>query len=711
MSRFKRAAFVAAVLCCSFRVVGCAPSELSPAECAGYAVLAADDSSRADLRWTEYLCDHLRRRTDGGERIVVSEPSEDLFTLTVGMDSLLDGDFCVRRGPQGVGITARDERGMLWLQYQLMKSLSVEDRRVEASDLPPATVSLRDTCGRFAFDFRGLYTPAALDADRAGILAADNVETVWGLWGHQLDRVLAGASEQVFATVGGVRYGGQFCFSAEETYRRIEAYVADNYGDGTAAPMRFVIAPADDPAACTCERCVAAGNTEHNAAPAVTQLLARLAKRFPRHAFFTLGYLSVSEPPAEPLPANTGVIVSAMSLPLMGGAFESPHGWTFARLLERWRGVTGTVYVWDYIQNFDDYLSPFPVLDLMAGRLRFYRDHGVAGIFLNGSGSDYVPFDDMRSYVLSALMLDPGQSPEELMRNYFTANYPRSGALLADYCARIEHIAAASVRPLDLYGGIRSAEMTWLDAGDFVLFYDALAERLPSARDAERRSLHRLLTSLSYTRLELARSHASGNAGLAVRDGNILVPRPAVNRWLAALEEHVGFAEMSGTDESHSAIDAYLREWRNRILPALGTPDVLLGAELTPVSRPDEQYRNLGVLTDGVRGMAFGYHYGWHISSTDLEVELPADVAARAGRLEISFLRLPRHRLQEPRAVEVYKDGTLHATLRPTADAAGRIVTFAAPVELSGAGRITLRALRAEGGRTKLAADEISLIP
>lgn len=132
---------------------------------------------------------------------------------------------------------------------------------------------------------------------------------------------------------------------------------------------------------------------------------------------------------------------------------------------------------------------------------------------------------------------------------------------------------------------------------------------------------------------------------------------------------------------------------------------------LKVVSRPDEGYEDLGVLTDGVRGLPVGYHYGWHISSADLEVEIPAGAASRAHRFEMSFLDMPRHRLRAPRSVEVYKDGALYRAFVPKPDAAGRIFTVSGPVDLSGAERITVRALRPEGGRTQLAADEIYLIP
>ena len=67
ISRFKRLALVAsAALCCSFEGVGCASAGVSPAACDGYAVLPADDLSREDLRWSEYLYDHLWRRAGGG---------------------------------------------------------------------------------------------------------------------------------------------------------------------------------------------------------------------------------------------------------------------------------------------------------------------------------------------------------------------------------------------------------------------------------------------------------------------------------------------------------------------------------------------------------------------------------------------------------------------------------------------------------------------
>ncbi len=57
-----------------------------------------------------------------------------------------------------------------------------------------------------------------------------------------------------------------------------------------------------------------------------------------------------------------------------------------------------------YERNYDDYLSPFPCLLVMQQRLELYRQLGIKGVFVNGSGDDYSAFDDMQTHVLALLL-------------------------------------------------------------------------------------------------------------------------------------------------------------------------------------------------------------------------------------------------------------------------------------------------------------------
>ena len=167
---------------------------------------------------------------------------------------------------------------------------------------------------RSAFDYQSIYSPHGLNLDHTGVIGLNNFDDSWGIWGHNLRKVLGKEAEKVYATIHGKTDDSQLCFSSEDMYRQIESYIVNNFGEK--GNSRFVIAPDDAPYACTCATCTALGNTEKNATPAVTELIIRLSQRFPKHFFFTTSYLTTQQVTDKQLPANTGVIVSAIDYPL-----------------------------------------------------------------------------------------------------------------------------------------------------------------------------------------------------------------------------------------------------------------------------------------------------------------------------------------------------------------------------------------------------------
>lgn len=695
---------------CSLLIVSCASAGVkSPSDSKGYTVCPYRESAPGDVRWAEYLKRHLERR--GGEKVAVeyNRPGGGLFRLEVCLDSLADTDFCFRRNRDGVRITARNDEAMLWLQYQFMKLLGSKDSRIEVSDLPPAVLKMRDTCGTFAFSFRGIYSPAIQDEDYAGIVAVHRIEREWGLWGHQLKKAIGSdVPDEVFAVVNGKKQDGQYCFSSEELYHRVERYISDHFDVRTSKRLRFMIAPNDDATVCTCERCRAVGNTSQNGTSAVVGLVERLARRFPDYRFYMLAYLGTLEAPAEKLPGNAGVVLSAMELPLRFQGANTTAGRRFFGLLERWKRVTNHIIVWDYINNFDDYLTPFPVLELIRERLSLYREHDVQGVFLNGSGYDYCAFDDMRSFVFPALLLDPGQSAGELMYTYFTDKYPVSGELLYKYCRQLEQRAVSGRKALNLYGSIGDAEGAYLDAKAFVSFYDELQRILPDAGGEEHKKLRELITALSYTRLEIARRYASGSWGCAGRKGSKLYMRPEVMQWQELLGMWKEFPAIQKIDESGLPIETYIDEWRRYVTEG---QNLLLGSTLRPVSRADEGYTDLSILTDGLQGLPGSYHYGWHISSSDLEIEFQAEQATGANSFRMIFLQDLRHRICAPRSVEIWADGVLYRKIIPKTDEKGRVFIAEGHVDFGKVRTIRVKALKPSGERTQVAVSEVYLIP
>lgn len=699
------------ILCCF--LTGCGtPGYTEPASKEGYLISISDDATEEDTRWAKYLYDHLKNRAEYEEMIAFGVSEKEMFRIIVQIDPALKNDFKVERDANGMKLTTTDSKKMLWLQYQIMKRIGEEDTRIEGSDLPPTLFSLNDTCGTFAFNYQSIYSPTGLNPDYPGIAGLDNFDDSWGIWGHNLHKVLGKDLENLYATVDKKRYEEQFCFSSEEMYKRIESYIAENFGEKKTS--RFVIAPNDDPMACTCPTCSKLGNTSRSATPAVTQLINRLAKRFPNHLFFTTSYLSTQKMPDVELAPNVGVIISTIDLPLRLTNLKGTQEKQFAQRLKQWEKLTPQIYIWDYISNFDDYLTPFPILRIARERLAFFRDNGVSGIFLNGSGYDYSSLDDVKTFVLSALLIHPEQSIEEVMQKYMHQEYPRSHKILFPYYWSLENQIQPGKR-LNMYAGVQEAERSYLPAEEFVQFYNELSELTDKVKGDERKKLHRLRTALSFTRLELARIHSFDPYGYAARKGEKLELLPQARQWISRLEEQEAFPEMKYYNESAFETGQYIKEWKQYIAHPSDSRNLLLGAKLSSGSPLDENYTDLDLLTDGTSGLPGDYHCGWLISSTDdLILNIPAKPTERAGNLSIGFLHMPRHKIYPPRSVELLKDGKPYKQLTIATILPGekrQVVKCDGFVELKNGEQLTLRIKRSPEKKAQIAIDEISLTP
>lgn len=354
-----------------------------------------------------------------------------------------------------------------------------------------------------AFEYRALYTPSNNKPADYGITGTNNADYDWGLWGHNIWKVVGkNAPKDIYATVNGKRDTTQYCFSSDKLYHTIEAWIVDQHGEQPT--MRFTVMPADNKKACTCTACKKHGNTEANATPAVEQMVRRLAQRFPKHIFFMTAYHTTMTPPTKPLPDNTGVMVSTMDIPMRYTFQESGGYRKFNATLKAWAKVTPRIYVWEYDRNFDDYLTPYPCLEILRQRFMYYQKAGVKGIFVNGSGYDYSSFDDVQSYVLAQLMRNPKETDiETLVRRFYARFFPKCGEFIADYYLTLEDRVKKSNRVLPYYGTIDEAQEAYLQRDEFISFWTTLDKKSKSVTGSERKRINQMLTAFAYTMLQL----------------------------------------------------------------------------------------------------------------------------------------------------------------------------------------------------------------
>lgn len=637
-----------------------------------------------DARMADYLRRHLESRSPAS----VLSPDGVEVAVHVGAD--IGGDFAFRRLPDGgYYLGAKDERTMTWLVYQFIKMAGKTDRTLVTDDLPPLILSGRDTVVTFPFEYTDLYMPTNQNPDMTYLLALNNLEMDWGIWGHNLSRVLGGNGEsafgyqnmdqELFARANGVVHQNQFCFSSDKLLELTEQYILDQYGDGSKVPYRMTIGPNDNGHVCLCRRCESAGNTPGNATPALVAFVERLAARFPLHTFFIPGYSTTSALPDHVLPSNVGVFLSAIDYPRAWDDAASPASQAFFELLEQWKHYTRKVYIWDYACNFDDYLSPYPILYVMQQRFREYRARGVQGIFLNGSGYFYSTQQEMYSFVLSALLINPDADIPRLVNAYFADAMPHVGPFYSAMVLQMEDEARKKGKELPLYGGIEEALDSYLDEKVFREQYSVFLHAQEMEMTHRERVLYQKTRQfVSFTFLEMCRKRGLGPGGFAEQIGDEWVVKPEVwaavedlkqltdedDIYLLTNNENASMDQIDRVNEAGVYIADYENEVELWLAGQMWMRDVLLHRDL-PV-RYEGGSELTSKLTDGVSGISQNYHWGWQIyPQQELQISLPADaLAGKSGEFTLAFLNSERHRMSPPKAVEVWVDGRKTTALR-----------------------------------------------
>lgn len=539
------------------------------------------------------------------------------------------------------------------------------------------------------FEYRDVHLPE-LSQEETRQLKLNSVDRDWGIWGHNLSVVLPdNPAPSVYARLGNSINNNQFCFSSEALFRYIRDYINDNYGRESG--VRFAILPNDNGIVCQCPECKEHGNTATDASGALYYMLERLTEEFPKQLFFSSYYRTTSQLPSKPLPDNAGVLISAMSYPL--SPVHTPAEDEFEALLRRWAKYTRRLYVWDYINNFDDYLTPVPIFNVVQRRLRMYDDAGVRGVFFNGSGADYSTMSRLKTHVLAAMLRDPDTDWSVVLKEKCDELYPVTGNVIYEFMKRQEEVLAESKKAIPLYEGVQTESKIYLPISDFVEFQLELYELLPMIKDPEYSEVRLMSRAMLFTSLELKR---------------IVGDTVGTARMLNGLQRGaergiVAYSESGGSTES------YINEYRYMLDHAatIGRKNLLKGVQLVPLTALDEDYNDISILTDGLLGLPSSYHCGQMLSSATPSLRIAIPYVQGMRHLRVNMTKNAIYHIGLPQRITLSVDGNEIGSVVPRTETLNphrASVVFDIPAGTTGT--LVLNVVRNQEERT-MAIDEI----
>lgn len=606
-----------------------------------FIILPLEESNNMDCKWADYLYNQASARNlEKGIVIKNSNNSPKAFSIVVHIASEPSFDYTVKTGNNTVTLTASSEDNMLWLIYQWLSKMAETDSRWQTNDLDPSILETEYTDNTFDFKYRSIYSPSLSEPEKIKLTGNWHVDYHWGLWGHNLNKLFPkGIPEEAQALVNGKKNNTQFCFTSTTLYNTIANYIIDAYGEGEQGNASwFAIMPNDNHNVCTCQNCIKAGNTSASATPAVTRMLQKLASRFPNHQFYTSAYATTIIPPAQKLPENAGVIISTINVPLNTTCHTGKKYTDFQEQLEKWQKATSHIIIWDYMRNFDDYLTPFPCLESIQHRLKWFKKLGVWGVFYNGSGDDYSIFDDLQTYIISALLKNTNIDLKNYINAYLKHFYPTCWKLLADYYWELENIVKERNISLEWYEGINFALGTYLDPNTLNRFYIELDRISKYTSGEERKRLNYILTALNFTQLEIIRSGKSS--------------REAAQNYIELLKGSKELKHFTKYKEANGLLSDYIESWSKYMEnSANGHTDISV-TEL-------ESGKKLSMLSDGYHGFPYDYHMHWYVSANNKNLFQIHSTSKKQGEIVLTFLQAPAWKISMPQAVEIRsKNGT-----------------------------------------------------
>ena len=624
-------------------------------------LLILSNGDKESAQAADYLFGHLDKRNTDRSKFRIQRSDTNLEEFRGGIVYVeivedLESDYEIINEEGRLSLFGRNRAVLRWLSYMLIDRLG-DYHRLDIADIPPSYIDFKTGKVDFAFRYRDPHLQPNLNQDLSGILLTHNVDRDWGLWGHNLRKVFVeGIETEAMALVDGRRDSEQYCFSSEKTYQAIKAFVLEEYGRGPRDARWFMITPDDNDKVCTCASCRKLGNTAKSATAAVVVLLNRLTKEFPLDYFYTTAYRTTREAPKIRLADRAGVLLSTIDLPKSPQLkMETPSVREFTTLLQSWKAQTSHIYLWDYISNFDDYITPFPVLRRVQRQLAYFKKMGVDGLFLNGSGYDYSPFDDVKTYVLSAVMIDPSLSVSDLVKRYHQRFYPISADLLTSYLLDIEDRLDHNNSDIAIYSSFRQLMKYGLDADRFNKFYTDLVLLETQLSGEERYRIKRLIDVLSYTKLQLDYHQGNLANGFLEIENDMCRFSNRNDLFIRRLRESQKEG-ITNYKEERGSINLYLREWeqlKRSVIPV----NKFKISKASGISS-GELLGEAHLLSDNKLGFVSDFNQGWLLAGEDIRA-IGHNLNKRQGpvRLEMRFLLNPRHRMYVPDRVELWNGG------------------------------------------------------
>ncbi len=524
------------------------------------------------------------------------------------------------------------------------------------------------------FIYREVYYPASHDAEYLEWHHLQELEDLWGLWGHSYDKLVPAKTyfkdhPEYYALVKGKRQPTQLCLSNENVFKIVVADLKKRMAENPDA-IYWSVSPNDDIGYCECDQCKAVNDAQGSPSGPLIQFVNKVAATFPDKVITTLAYGFTHHAPKNLKPAdNVYIFLSDIDAYRDKPLSEEGSAAAFRNDTKAWGALTSNLFVWDYITQFTNYLAPFANFHTLQPNMQFFKDNGIKGVFEQGSGDTYSEWAELRSYVTAKLLENDKADVKQLISTFLNDYYGKAAPYLQQYIDLLQEKMIASHRKLDIYGNPVNEWKSYLSP-ELLDAYSTLFDKAEAAVEGNPILEERVMRArlpLEYTVLQQARFYGIEKYGIFTEDKpGVWSVKPNLPQKVSRFVSNCKKAGVTEMSEAGIDPDKYQAEW-DAIFKTGVTPSKAVGATVTLQYPFSEDYPAKGnrTLVDGTPGYN-DFSYNWLcFYGVPMVATIDLGKAQKVSDVKLHFLDDPRHWifLPEKIKIEMSADGINYYTI------------------------------------------------
>ncbi|MDR3625246.1 MAG: DUF4838 domain-containing protein [Ignavibacteriaceae bacterium] len=493
-------------------------------------------------------------------------------------------------------------------------------------------------------------------------LVDSNDRKTWGMYVHTLQSLLPADKyfkkhPEYYALRNGIRVPEQPCLSNPDVFKIVVAELRRRMKENPNAKI-WSVSQNDNYSYCQCDKCNKINKREGSPSGSVINFVNKVAKEFPDKIISTLAYEFSRKAPKIIKPEkNVNIMLCTIECyrtkPLEADTSEG----SFVKDLHDWSKLTNNIYLWDYVVQFTNFVSPFPNFQVLQPNIQLFARYGVKMIFEQGaSGAPGAEFNELRTYILAKLLWNPYLDVDSLMNDFLNGYYGSAGKYIRNYIDLMTSNLNKSGAQLWIYSSPIESMKDYLAPEFLKEYYNIFTEAINSVSDSPQ-YLERVkiaLLPVQYAMLEQAKVIGVGDNGIMINAGNVYKPNPKIINLLSNF-----YTECKSTgdvliNEKRLTADTYVARYNTLLAKTMQNP-LGLFKPVKFITAPSAKYPANGekTLTDGLRGDE-DHHFNWlGFEGEDMEAVLDLQQPTVIKKVSADFLQIMQSWIFLPQQLEI----------------------------------------------------------